>query len=183
MKVHACGIAGAWVVEASPHEDARGRFLRAWCQREFAEQGIDFLPVQANMGLSTRSGTIRGLHYQIEPALEAKLVRCTRGAVFDVLVDLRPASPTYRTWFGAELSADNARMLYVPVGCAHGCQSMVDDTEILYLTSAFYEPSTVRGIRYDDPAFRIAWPLAPTEVSDQDRRWPLVNSQLERDLP
>jgi dTDP-4-dehydrorhamnose 3,5-epimerase len=148
--------------------------MRAWCLREFSAQGIAFTPLQANMGLSARRGTIRGLHYQVAPALEAKLVRCTRGAVFDVVVDLRPDSPTYRSWYGADLSADNGRMLYVPEGCAHGCLSLQDDTEIHYMTSAFYSPDEVRGIRHDDPAFAIRWPLAVSEISEQDRNWPLV---------
>ena len=175
MKFRTCDVTGAWVVEPTPHQDARGRFMRAWCQREFAEQGIAFVPLQANMGYSVQRGTIRGLHWQAAPALEAKLVRCTRGAVFDVVVDMRPASPTYRAWYGVELSADNARMLYVPEGCAHGCQSLVDGTEILYMASAFYAPQEVRGARFDDPAFGIRWPLPASVVSDQDRQWPLVD--------
>jgi dTDP-4-dehydrorhamnose 3,5-epimerase len=114
------------------------------------------------------------LHYQIAPALEAKLVRCTRGAIFDVVVDLRPASPTYRSWYGCCLSADNGWMLYVPEGCAHGFQSTEDNAEIHYMTSAFYSPTDVRGIRYDDPAFRIRWPLPVSSISEQDLSWPLV---------
>lgn len=148
--------------------------MRAWCLDEFAQQGITFVPVQANMGLSRRSGTVRGLHYQVAPALEAKLVRCTRGAMFDVVVDLRPASPTYRQWFGTILDADNGRMLYLPEGCAHGCQSLVDDTEFYYLTSAAYAPNEVRGARYDDPAFGIEWPLQASMVSEQDLSWPWI---------
>ena len=148
--------------------------MRAWCLREFSEHAIDFTPLQANMGFSASKGTIRGLHYQVAPALEAKLVRCTRGAIFDVVVDLRPTSPTYRSWYGSCLSADNGRMLYVPEGCAHGCQSMEDNAEIHYITSAFYSPNDVRGIRYDDPAFGIRWPLPLSSISDQDRSWPLV---------
>jgi dTDP-4-dehydrorhamnose 3,5-epimerase len=168
-----CDVADAWVIEPTPHGDARGRFMRAWCAREFAEQGIAFAPVQANMGLSAQRGTIRGLHYQVAPALEAKLVRCTRGSIFDVVVDMRPDSPTYRSWYGTELSADNGKMLYVPEGCAHGCQSLQDDTEIHYMASAFYSPNDVRGIRYVDPAFAIRWPLPASTVSEQDRNWPL----------
>ncbi len=148
--------------------------MRAWCQREFIDAGIVFTPLQANMGYSAQPGTIRGLHYQVAPALEAKLVRCTRGAVFDVVVDMRPHSATFRRWYGIELSAENGRMLYVPEGCAHGCESLIADTEILYMTSAFYAPGEVRGVRYDDPAFGIRWPLPATVVSDQDRAWPLV---------
>ena len=130
--------------------------------------------MQANMGFSLRKGTIRGMHYQIAPALEAKLVRCTSGGIFDVVVDLRPGSPTYRGWYGTVLSAENARMLYVPEGCAHGCQSTEDNTEIYYLTSAAYSPREVRGARHDDPAFGIRWPLPVSAISEQDRSWPLV---------
>jgi dTDP-4-dehydrorhamnose 3,5-epimerase len=176
MKFLECDVAGAWVVEPTPIEDARGRFMRAWCRREFAEHGIDFIPLQANMGFSVQKGTIRGLHYQLAPALEAKLVRCTRGAIFDVVVDLRPTSPTYRVWYGSCLNSANGRMLYVPEGCAHGCQSLEENTEIHYMTSAYYSPTHVRGIRYDDPAFGIRWPIVASSVSDQDRNWPLVES-------
>ena len=128
------------------------------------------------MTLSIRTGTIRGLHYQQDPALEAKLVRCTRGAIFDVVVDLRPTSPTYRAWYGTYLSADNGRMLFVPEGCAHGCQATDDMSEIHYLTSAFYSPNDVRGVRYDDPAIGIAWPLEVSEISEQDRSWPFLST-------
>ena len=176
MDFHECGILGAWRIEPTPREDSRGRFMRAWCQREFMEHEVDFTPVQANMTLSIRTGTIRGLHYQQEPALEAKLVRCTRGAIFDVVVDLRPKSPTYRAWYGTYLSADNGQMLFVPEGCAHGCQATDDMSEIHYLTSAFYSPNDVRGVRYDDPAIRIAWPLEVSEISEQDRSWPFLSA-------
>jgi dTDP-4-dehydrorhamnose 3,5-epimerase len=172
MDFQKCDVFGAWLIRPSPREDSRGRFMRAWCQREFADQGIDFTPVQANMSYSVQRGTIRGLHYQQEPALEAKLVRCTRGAIFDVVVDLRPDSPTYRAWYGTELSADNGRMLFVPEGCAHGCQTTEDMSELHYLTSAFYSPNDVRGLKYDDPAFGILWPLEMSAISDQDRCWP-----------
>jgi dTDP-4-dehydrorhamnose 3,5-epimerase len=183
MEFQPCTVTGAFVVEPSPRNDSRGRFMRAWCHREFAEHGIDFTPVQANMSFSVRRGTIRGLHYQVAPALEAKLVRCTRGSVFDVVVDLRPASPTYRAWFGTELTADNGRMLYVPEGCAHGCLSTEDSTEIHYLTSAFYAPNEVRGLRFDDPAIGIAWPLAVTEISEQDCSWPRLGSNQQGGTP
>ena len=167
-------IAGAWVIDPSPHQDHRGRFLRAWCAREFSEHGVDFVPVQANLAFSIVKGTIRGMHLQVAPAIEAKLVRCTRGAVYDVVLDLRPGSATYRQWRGVELSAANGRMLYVPENCAHGCQSLEDTTDIYYMASEFFTPDAARGVRFDDPAFAIRWPLAPTLVSDQDRRWPLV---------
>ncbi len=178
MNFSECSINGAWVIDPAPHEDSRGRFMRAWCSREFAEHGVEFAPVQANMSLSVRKGTLRGLHYQVAPALEAKLVRCTRGSIFDVVVDLRPTSPSYQSWYGSCLSAANGRMLYVPEGCAHGCQSLEDNTEIYYMASAFYSPEAARGIRYDDPAFAIRWPLPVSSISDQDRAWPLVEKQV-----
>jgi dTDP-4-dehydrorhamnose 3,5-epimerase len=174
MRFTETDVVGAWVIDPNPHGDGRGRFLRAWCAREFAEHGLDFLPVQANMGFSARKGTVRGMHFQEAPALEAKLVRCTRGAMFDVVLDLRPNSPSYGKWYGAELTAENSRMLYVPEHCAHGYQTLEDGTEMYYMTSAFYTPSTVRGVRFDDPAFDIRWPLVATVVSEQDRNWPLV---------
>jgi dTDP-4-dehydrorhamnose 3,5-epimerase len=167
-------IVGAKVIDPNPHADDRGRFMRAWCAREFADHGFDFLPVQANMGFSVLTGTVRGMHFQEAPALEAKLVRCTRGAIFDVVLDLRRESLTYCKWFGIELSAENGRMLYVPERCAHGYQTLEDCTEMHYMTSAFYTPSAARGVRFDDPRFNIRWPLAVTVVSDQDRNWPLV---------
>ncbi len=148
--------------------------MRAWCAREFAEHGLHFVPVQANMGFSVQKGTIRGMHYQTAPAPEAKLVRCTRGAIFDVALDLRPNSPTYRKWFGIELTAENGRMLYVPENCAHGYQTLEQCTEMYYMTSTFYEPAAVRGVRFDDPAFNIRWPLDASVVSEQDRNWQLV---------
>jgi dTDP-4-dehydrorhamnose 3,5-epimerase len=148
--------------------------MRAWCSREFTDQGLDFRPVQANMGLSSKKGTVRGLHFQVSPALEAKLVRCTRGSMFDVVVDLRAGSPTFAKWYGVELSAQNGYSLFVPEQCAHGYQVLEDDTEMHYMTSAYYAPDCVRGARFDDPLFAIAWPLKPTNVSEQDLAWPLL---------
>ena len=174
MRFTATHIEGVLVIDPAPIADARGRFLRAWCSREIAEHSIDFVPVQANMGLSFEAGTVRGMHRQVEPALEAKLVRCTRGAMFDVALDLRPDSPTHGEWFGVDLSAENARMLFVPEGCAHGYQTLEPNTEMYYLTSAFYTPAAAGGVRYDDPAFGIRWPLPVTMVSEQDRSWPLT---------
>jgi len=172
MLFSSCRVTDARIIDPEPHEDARGRFMRAWCEDEFAAHGIEFRPLQANMGLSHWRGTIRGLHYQVAPALEAKLVRCTRGSLFDVIVDLRPTSPSYCEWYGTILTAENGRMLYVPEGCAHGCQSLEDGTEFHYMTSAVYSPRDARGARYDDPAFAIGWPLPATLVSEQDLDWP-----------
>lgn len=175
MEFLSTDVADASLVEPTPHVDERGRFMRAWCTREFAEHRIDFVPVQSNLAFSKLKGTLRGLHYQVAPSLEAKLVRCTRGAAFDLVLDLRRDSPTYLGWYGTQLSADNGRMLFVPEGCAHGAQSLEDDTEILYMASAYYAPSAARGVRHDDPAFGITWPLEVSSMSDQDRRWPLWN--------
>jgi len=169
-------IAGATVIDPTPHQDPRGRFMRAWCSREFAEHGLNFVPLQANMGLSVSKGTVRGMHFQDAPALEAKLVRCTRGSIFDVALDLRPGSATYGKWYGTELSVENGRMLYVPECCAHGYQTLEDGTEMYYMTSAFYTPSAVRGVRFDDPAFNIEWPLPVTALSEQDSKWPLLKN-------
>ncbi len=172
-----CLIPDAWIIDPAPHVDERGRFFRAWCIEEFAAQGIRFVPLQANMGSSHRAGTMRGLHYQVAPHEEAKLARCTRGRVFDVLVDLRPGSPTLGKWFGVELSAENGRMLYVPPMCAHGYLTLEDEADVLYMTSAIYAPKAVRGVRYDDPAIGVEWPMEIASVSEQDLRWPLLGAE------
>lgn len=183
MRFVESAVPGAWSIEPTPHVDDRGRFMRAWCSDEFAAHGIRFVPVQANMGSSHRAGTLRGLHYQVAPHEEAKLVRCTRGGVFDVLVDLRPESATFGRWFGTDLTAENGRMLYVPPLCAHGYQTLEDESEIYYLTSAFYAADAVRGLRFDDPTAAIAWPLPPSAMSEQDRKWPHLNPQERRLSP
>ena len=174
MRFTQASIPGVWTIDPDSHKDERGRFFRAWCSREFGEHGINFLPVQTNMGFSVRKGTVRGMHFQVAPALEAKLIRCTRGAMFDVALDLRPDSPTFGQWFGAELTADNGRSLYIPENCAHGYQTFQDSTEMHYMSSAFYTPRNAGGVRFDDPAFGIEWPETVTVLSDQDRNWPLV---------
>ena len=175
MRFTETSLADTWIIDPDPIQDARGRFMRAWCALEFAQHGIPFTPIQANVGFSTSKGTVRGLHFQEEPDLEAKLVRCTRGAIFDVALDLRPQSTTYGKWYGVELSAENGRMLYVPNLCAHGYQTLEDCTEIYYMASRLYTPSSVRGVRFDDPAFNIQWPLAATVVSEQDLKWPRMH--------
>ena len=167
-------ISGVYVIEPAYREDDRGRFFRAWCAVEFADNDIHFLPVQASMGFSHHKGTLRGMHFQADSAAEAKLVRCTRGAIFDVALDLRSDSPTFRQWHGEVLTATNGRMLYLPEGCAHGYQTLEEGTEMHYMTSHVYVPSSARGVRFDDPAFCIRWPLPTTVISEQDRSWPLL---------
>lgn len=173
-------ISGAVTVDSILREDDRGHFLRAWCIKEVAEESINFVPVQANIGFSRHKGTTRGMHFQVSPALEAKLVRCTRGSLFDVVVDLRKNSPTRYKWYGVELRADNYKMLYIPEGCAHGYQTLEDDTDLYYMTSQYFTPSAAKGVRFDDPAFGIVWPLAPTAISEQDRNWPLIGEGSSR---
>jgi dTDP-4-dehydrorhamnose 3,5-epimerase len=166
-------VAGACVIDPDPIGDDRGFFARLWSREEFAARGLRASFVQWNDAFTARRGTLRGLHYQAPPHQEAKLVRCVRGAVFDVIVDVRPDSPTCRAWFGQELSAENRRLLYVPEGCAHGYLALEDATEVLYATSAAYHPASERGIRWNDPAFAIAWPDAgPLTLSPKDRQWP-----------
>jgi dTDP-4-dehydrorhamnose 3,5-epimerase len=174
MRFTEADLTGVWVISPDFHEDNRGRFMRTWCTEEFAEHGLTFVPVQANMGFSVCKGTVRGMHYQVAPAFEAKLVRCTRGSIYDVALDLRPGSPTFGRWCGVELSVENGRMLYVPELCAHGYQTLEGNTEIYYMASAIYAPHCVRGARFDDPAFCIQWPLTATAISEQDLKWPLV---------
>jgi dTDP-4-dehydrorhamnose 3,5-epimerase len=161
------------VVETEPSVDARGFFARTWCEREFREYGLRFVPMQASVSFSTAVGTLRGLHYQAEPSAEAKLVRCTAGSIFDVAVDVRPASATFCRWVGVELSASNRRSLFIPEGFAHGFQTLVEATEVLYLMSQPYEPDSRRGIRWDDPALSIEWPeTAVRVISDRDQLLP-----------
>jgi dTDP-4-dehydrorhamnose 3,5-epimerase len=166
-------LAGAYVVEPQPREDERGFFARAWCEREFSEHNLASRMVQANISGSRKRGTLRGLHYQTAPHEEAKLVRCTRGAIYDVIVDLRSGSPSCAQWFGIELTADNRRMLYIPEGFAHGYQTLADDTEVTYQVSAFYAPDVERGLRWNDSAFGIEWPITDdVTLSEKDKAWP-----------
>lgn len=165
-------IAGAFLVEPDPRVDDRGFFARTWCRREFAEQGLIAELAQISVAYTHRRGTLRGLHYQAEPHAEAKLVRCTQGAAFMVALDLRNESPSFGRWVGIELDPHNRRAMYVPPGCAQGYQTLTDATEILYQMSEFYAPGFGRGVRYNDPAFAVAWPLEPTLMSETDRNWP-----------
>lgn len=167
-------LKGAYLIELEPHQDDRGQFARAWCRDEFARHGLceDF--AQGNVSVNPSPGTLRGMHYQALPHGEVKLVRCVRGAIYDVIVDLRSGSPTHREWFGVELTPAALRMLYVPVGFAHGFQVLARDSEVNYLVSSPYAPGAGRGVRYDDPALGIKWPAPVTRVSAQDRAWPLL---------
>lgn len=166
-------LPGAFVIEPERRKDARGFFARTWCQREFAEHGLSARLVQCNISFNARRGTLRGLHYQAEPFPEAKLVRCTQGALYDVIVDLRPASPTYKQWLTVELTADNRHQLYIPEGLAHGFQTLTDDVEVFYQMSEFYQPDAARGVRWDDPAFGIEWPSTELRIiSAKDLSYP-----------
>ena len=172
MKFFDTDVVGARRIVLERRTDERGFFARAWCRSEFAEAGVDVDWVQANAARSTKAGTLRGLHFQRPPFDEVKLVRCTRGAVFDVAVDLRPDSPTYRGWSGLRLDADGADAFLIPAGCAHGYLTLTDDVDLYYLTSTVYEPAAAAGVRYDDPAFGIVWPRAVEVISAQDATWP-----------
>jgi dTDP-4-dehydrorhamnose 3,5-epimerase len=165
-------LPGLCLVELERRGDERGWFARSWCAREFAEHGLDPRLAQASLSFNAARGTLRGLHFQRPPHAEAKLVRCVNGAIWDVAVDLRPDSPKRGEWQGFELSAANGRALYVPAGFAHGFQTLAPDTEILYLISEFYAPDSSGGVRYDDPAFAISWPLPVTSISPRDATWP-----------
>lgn len=170
-------LPGAYVIDLERFEDDRGFFARAFCREEFEDHGLEPDVVQCNLSFNHRAGTLRGLHYQVPPATEAKLVRCIRGAIYDVVVDLRPDSPTYRDHLGVELSADNRRALYVPGMFAHGFQALTDGAEVFYQVSHPYSPDHERGLRHDDPALGIDWPLPVTDLSDKDAGWPLLSEQ------
>ncbi|WP_420100951.1 dTDP-4-dehydrorhamnose 3,5-epimerase [Bosea sp. (in: a-proteobacteria)] len=165
-------IPGAFVVDIEPRADDRGMFARTMCRDEFAKAGLPSDFVQMNISVNRRRNTLRGMHYQAEPHPEGKLVRCTRGAIFDAFVDLRPNSPTLGRWFGTELTQDNSRALYVPCGCAHGFQTLVDDSDVLYAMSESYHPDLARGVRWNDPAFAIRWPLSDPLMSERDASYP-----------
>jgi dTDP-4-dehydrorhamnose 3,5-epimerase len=173
MIFKATAINDAFIINIEKIGDERGFFGRAFCRREFEDHGIDFQIQQANIGFSRSRGTLRGLHYQVPPHGEAKLVRCTAGAIFDVILDLRPASSTFKQWMGVELTAKSHTMLYVPEGCAHGYLTLADGTEICYLVSQYYHAAAERGIRWKDPAFEIEWPIKEgLIISEKDQNWP-----------
>lgn len=172
MKFGEVGLAGVRVVEPERLADERGFFARTWCRREFEAAGLDPNLVQCSISYNRRRGTLRGMHYQVAPSAEAKLVRCTAGAVYDVALDLRRDSPTYKQWRGVELTADNRLALYIPAGLAHGFLTLRDDTEVLYQMSEFFAPEHARGVRWNDPAFGIQWPGEVTVISERDRSYP-----------
>jgi dTDP-4-dehydrorhamnose 3,5-epimerase len=172
MKFLPLRVAGACVVKPELMEDERGFFARTWCEQAFEAQGLNPRLVQSSVSFNTRRGTLRGMHYQAAPHAEAKLVRCTMGVLYDVVLDLRQDSPTFRQWAAVELTAQNRRAVYVPAGCAHGFLTLQDQTEALYQMSAPFHPESARGVRWNDPAFGITWPLAIDVISCRDASWP-----------
>jgi dTDP-4-dehydrorhamnose 3,5-epimerase len=173
-------IAAAFILEQQRHADERGWFARTWDESELRDRGLDTRIVQCSASFNARRGTLRGLHYQSPPHDEVKIVRCTRGRLYDVAVDLRPDSSTFRVWVGVELTPENGRSLYIPRGCAHGFLTLEDATEVAYQISAEYHPEAARGVRWDDPAFAIAWPESPQVIAARDREYPdVAPSQLE----
>jgi dTDP-4-dehydrorhamnose 3,5-epimerase len=173
MRFTPTDLQDAYIIDLEPIEDARGFFARAWDERELAEHGLETRIAQCNVSFNSRKGTLRGMHRQDPPHEEVKLIRCVRGSLFDVIIDLRPQSPSYKQWTGVELSSSNRRMLYVPRGFAHGFQTLENDTETFYMVSEFYVAGAEAGIRWNDPAFGIKWPLGePVEISEKDRNWP-----------
>lgn len=172
MQFSPLSLDGVWLVALEPRVDDRGFFARSWCQQEFASRGLNANLVQCNISFNIHPGTLRGLHYQIEPFAEAKLVRCTRGAIYDVVVDLRPTSATFLQWIAVELRSNQYQMLHIPEGLAHGFQTLTPETEVFYQMSTVYYPEAARGIRWNDPTFTIAWPLQNPILSDKDQSYP-----------
>lgn len=172
MLITATSLKDAFVVELEIREDDRGGFARTFCAKEFEEHGMKPTVAQCNMSYNFKAGTLRGMHYQLSPAAETKLVRCTRGGIYDVIIDMRPNSPTYKQHFGIELTADNRKALYVPEMFAHGYQALTDGAEVVYQVGEFYSPGYERGLRYDDPVFGIEWPIPITVISEKDSKWP-----------
>lgn len=166
------GVAGAYLIEVEPLVDERGFFARTFCRREFADHGLEIELAQCSLSFNPRRGTLRGMHYQAAPHAEAKLIRCTRGSVHDVLIDLRRDSPTFKRHCATTLSAENRRLIYAPPGVAHGFLTLEDDSELSYQMSEFYHPESSRGVRWDDPAFGIPWPAEPRVISHRDRSYP-----------
>lgn len=171
MKFTETQIPGAYLIDIEPAEDERGFFARSYCRKEFLAHGLSFEIVQSNISFNKKKGTLRGMHFQAAPFEEAKIVRCSRGAIYDVLLDLRPQSKTRKQWAAFELTEENGRMLYIPEGVAHGFQTLVDGTEVFYEMSEYFHPEAARGIRFDDPAFQIVWPVDDKIVSLKDRSY------------
>jgi dTDP-4-dehydrorhamnose 3,5-epimerase len=169
-------LRGAYLIDLDKHEDERGFFARSWCEDEFESHGLNARLVQCNISFNKKRGTLRGMHYQAAPYEEAKLVRCTMGALYDVIIDLRNDSPTYKEWFSVELTAQNRRALYVPEGFAHGFQTLVDKTEVFYQMSEFFHPECARGVRWDDPVFGISWPILNPIISEKDSFFTLMST-------
>jgi dTDP-4-dehydrorhamnose 3,5-epimerase len=177
MKFIKTPLEGAYIIELDKREDERGFFARAFCINEFDAHDLDRNIVQINNSLSRNKGTLRGMHYQLSPKAETKIVRCIKGALYDVIIDLRSDSPTFGKWFGAELTEENRCMMFVPKGFAHGFITLQDDTEAFYMVSEFYSPEHERGIRYNDPFFDIKWPINPVIISDKDINHPDFNKE------
>jgi len=175
MTFHETSVAGCFSVDLQRFTDERGFFARVWSPQDMAKLGLNANLAQVSVSFNTKAGTLRGMHYQAAPHSEAKLVRVTSGAIWDVCLDLRPESPTFRKWFGIELTAENRTMLYLPEGCAHGFQTLADNTEVVYQISAAYEPAAGRGVRWDDPAYGIRWPRPVTVMNARDRSWHAFN--------
>ena len=165
-------LSGVFEISLEPNQDERGFFARTWCEREFTDHGLNSNLAQCSISFNVKKGTLRGIHYQRVPYQECKLVRCTRGAIYDVALDLRRHSPTFKHWLAVVLSAENRGMLYIPGGCAHGLLTLTENTEVLYQISEFYHPESACGVRWDDPAFKIDWPGDVEVISERDRTYP-----------
>lgn len=178
MKFTETELTGAFIIDLEEKPDSRGFFARTFCAKEFEAHGLKPIVAQCNLSFNHKQGTLRGMHYQIAPATETKLIRCTQGAIYDVIIDMRPESPTYLSHIGVELTAENRRALYVPGMFAHGYQALTDDAEVTYQVGEFYTPGYERGLRYNDPLLGISWPLSVSEISEKDGNWPLLESIL-----
>lgn len=172
MRVHATAIPDVRLIDLAPWCDERGQFVRTFCRRTFEEHGLPGCFEQCNFVTTDKAGTLRGMHYQVAPAAEAKVVHCVRGSLFDVVLDLRRGSPAYRRWAAFRLDSARPQLLFVPAGCAHGYQTLVPETSVYYFMSTAHAPDAERGVRWDDPAFAIAWPIRQPFLSDKDRNWP-----------
>ena len=172
-----CSLRGVFEIHLDPKSDERGFFARCWCQKEFESNHLNPNLAQCSVSFNPKKGTLRGIHYQVSPHAEAKVVRCTRGAIYDVVVDLRPDSPTFRSWIAVVLTAEKRNMVYVPEGCAHGFLTLEDDCEIFYQMSEFHDAEAARGVRWDDPAFQIVWPGKVEMISERDRGYPNFESK------